>query len=138
VGIRREGGLRGEENEKNAHVEHVERVQVHVPAVGASRGCQPWVPAVGASQSEAAVRVAGRECVFCEVDCRADVSGLWLSCRCPVAVLSLYLVAVLSSGGDLRGGRTEGGQALAQCSPSRPCRAQSSAQPSMARSFYFG
>jgi hypothetical protein len=41
VGIRREGGLRGEENEKNAHVEHVERVQVHVPAVGASRGCQP-------------------------------------------------------------------------------------------------
>jgi hypothetical protein len=64
--------------------------------------------------------VAGRERVFCEVDCRADVSGLCLSCRCPVAVLPLScrrLVAVLSSGGDLRGGRTEGKQALGPMQP---------------------
>jgi hypothetical protein len=109
VGIRREGGLRGAEREKNAHVEQVERVQVH-----ARRGCQPWVPARVRRLYMACV--AGRERVFCAVDCRADVSGLWWqSCRC--------LVAVLPSGGDLRGGRTEGKRALAQCSPSREPKA---------------
>jgi hypothetical protein len=73
VGIRREGGLRGAEREKNAHVEQAERVQVH-----ARRGCQPWVPAVPARVRRLYIAcVAGRERVLCEVDCRADVSGLW-------------------------------------------------------------
>jgi hypothetical protein len=125
VGIRREGGLRGAEREKNAHVEQVERVRRLYMAC-----------------------VAGRERVFCEVDgvdcvdCRADVSGLCLSCRCPVAVLPLSCrcpAAVLSSScrSDLRGGRT-GQRRASPMQPKSRAQGDSSAQPSTARSFCFG
>jgi hypothetical protein len=128
VGIRREDGLRGAEREENAHVERVERVQV-VPA----RVRRLYMACV-----------AGRERVFCEVDCvdcRADVSGLCLSCRSPAAVLPLSrrrLVAVLSSDGDLRGGRTEGQTRASPMQPKSRAQGDSSAQPSTARSFCFG